>query len=899
MHNRKYKFGFLGLSGSGKTCILAALDMQRRAHPAAYTSALLPVEVPPPPMADKETWTNAQKEAYILHQSSERLSQVKKQLEQGTVPMGTELSHDFIFDYEFSSEKTGTFQARIIDYGGELVNPEGYAPEKIELRQKLAGMDGLFVVAPAPHPTKKDKAISEFLNLLQNTLTRIPFEQPIILLINKWDRIAPLPEYTISQRALKADELPTTEHRDLYNALINKVGEANCKAFPLSAFGEYEQRSTAEGKQTEFPKHVNPLASFGLLEGFIRMTQRLDTIRLENYEQQLASYKKWIPYPSTSLSALVRQGKKIFQLFPKEPEMSTRALQARQQYFGIWKYRLILLLSILLTLPIIGVGTRQAYQDNQSYNKVHSILNDPKAQFDELKKAEQWLENYYYTSPNPLSWIFVVSNKTAKSKLEQSRDRREQGLWQLIENAPSLENRLQAGENYLGDFPNGKRIAQVKTIVLEDKNTLRQQRETQWWRQVEQAQTEIAKLGAARQYLKNIDDGIHKAEAESIVAQIENKWRTLEEQRLWQPVLEANSPRMQMETAQSYLQEKPDGQHAAEAKMLIVQAKATLREQKEKRWWQPVEQATAWLVKVEKAQAYLKAMPNGKHAAEANLILVEHETRKDWTSFKIDYYDWLTNGDFLKAAQYLSQRQPSDEPKLQALKQQFRDNFLKRLEAQIKSLLDRQKWSDAYRIIDDYNYFPDEFKNQEKAEQMRLLRGKVQEAEDRFFYSQFLKARNIETADNYLSSAPLQRMQAKVKEYKNYLIKMRNPLGLTLILSRIEWGDFNEGDNTITVFMDGKKIIEQTGVDAEANNQTGEIGRRYFTHKLNTPVTIQVKIVENNWLSSDQDSGQARKTIRVAKLNGYTLNLYGKNFINKAVFLLEGIPRKPYLSSWE
>jgi hypothetical protein len=30
--SKKYKFGFLGLSGSGKTCILAALDMQRRAQ---------------------------------------------------------------------------------------------------------------------------------------------------------------------------------------------------------------------------------------------------------------------------------------------------------------------------------------------------------------------------------------------------------------------------------------------------------------------------------------------------------------------------------------------------------------------------------------------------------------------------------------------------------------------------------------------------------------------------------------------------------------------------------------------------------------------------------------------------------------------------------------------------
>jgi hypothetical protein len=846
MAKKKYNFGFLGLTGSGKTCILAALDMQRRAHPAGYTSALLPVEVAPP-TGDKDTWTDAEKKADMLHKSNQRLKEAKQQLEQGTVPTATDLNDDFIFEYEFSSAEMGNFQARLIDYGGELANPEGYAPEKVDLREKLAGMDGLFVLAPAPFPTKKDKAVSEFLNLLQKTLTRIPFNKPIVLLINKWDRVAPLSEYTDSQKPLTPDELPSTEHRDLYNALINKVGEDNCKAFPVSAFGEYERHTTDDGKETEFPKHVNPLASFGLLEGFVWLAQRLNTIKLQTSK-------------------------------------------ARRQ----------LLLSLLFLL-VIGLGVKQAYDDNKNYNDIISKLNNPKAEIDDVKKAELWLEDYYYTSPisHPLSWLFVVSNETAKSELDKSRNRREEALWQAIQNAPSLENRLQACKAYLKALPNGVRIGNVKTIIAQLRDTLRKKREQQWWQLVEQAPNESAKLEKARQYLKNMPDGIHKVEAETIIAQIQEALRVEEEQQLWQPVLDATSPRIQIETAQAYLQKKPDGQYAANAKNVIAQAEQVLREAEERRWWLPVEQASALPVKVEKAQAYLEAMQNGKHAADAEIIIAQYESQKEWAAFETEYYDWFTNDEFLKAAQYLSQRQPQDEPKLQALKQQFLANVFKPLEAKINSLIDRRKWSEAYKPLDNYENWPDEFKNGERLGKIEALRRNVQVAEERFFYTQLLVARDLERAENYLSLAPLQTMQDQVTEYKNYLVKMRNPLGLILILERIEWGDFNESSNTITVFMDGKKIIEQAGIDAEANSQTGEIGRSFFRHKLSTLVTIQVKIVEKNWLSGDDDSGQGRKKVNVGKLNGFILDLNGDDFINKAVFRLEGIPQRPNLPSWE
>jgi len=51
--------------------LLAALDIQRIEHPAGYTSSLLPVDVKRP-ASEADTWTYAEKQADILHKSSER-----------------------------------------------------------------------------------------------------------------------------------------------------------------------------------------------------------------------------------------------------------------------------------------------------------------------------------------------------------------------------------------------------------------------------------------------------------------------------------------------------------------------------------------------------------------------------------------------------------------------------------------------------------------------------------------------------------------------------------------------------------------------------------------------------------------------------------------------------------
>lgn len=907
MMTKKYQFAFFGLSGSGKTCLLAALDMQRIEHPGGYTCSRLPVDVKRP---IGDIWTDADKEAELLHKSNDRLEEAKQQLEEGTVPNGTELNIDFIFDYKFSSQITGDFHARLIDYSGELIHSQN-AHQDIakELREKLAKMDGLLILAPAP--LNNQQAVSEKLNQLQKTIGLIGFRKPIALLITKWDRISPLSEYTATQHALTPDQLPTTEHRDLYHDLINKVGKENCKAFAVSAFGSYEMHTSIDGKTTEIPKQINPLASFGLLEGFIWLAQRLEILKsqenalqLQNYEQTVSDYKKWLPYPSVSLFQLKRKVKTLTKVFPKDSEMAKRAKHVQRKISRVWWTRLMLLIALTLFIPFSIVLGLQTHNDKKNYDLVQRSLNNPNANLNEIKIAEQWLETYYYTTPlyHPLSWLLVVSNSTAKDLLLESRLRREHQFWGAIQDAPSIEKKLEAAKAYLNAVPNGERITEARKIAQQAEESLRNKREQQWWQALQQAPSMITKREAARAYLKALPNGEHKAKVQSILAQIEEHLRDEKEQSLWQQIEKADKQLVKLKIARAYQTDFPTGKYQARIKNIITQIEENLRQAEEKKLWQPVLKATSPRTRKEAASLYLQSKPKGQYAAQAKLIIAEanEALNQEWEQFLNQYYELIKENQFLEAAIHLSQRDYKDKA-LESLKTQFLENVFKSITTQINWFIEQGRWSDAYDELDKYGNWPNEFRTEQGDETIRRLRKKTQVAHDQRLYAEFMVNKDIERARNYLSSAPLQTMHSQVRAYKNYLIDIENPLELTLILERIKWGNFADNDNIITVFMNEEKIIEMTGVNALANGSTGKIGSYRFTKLLSDVVTIKVEIIEKNWFTDYDNNGEGYYNGKIEDLKqGKTILLRPPKgeFVNKAVFRLEGIPNTPNLPDW-
>ncbi len=908
MMTKKYHFAFFGLSGSGKTCLLAALDMQRIEHPGGYTCSRLPVDVKRP---IGDIWTEADKEAELLHKSNDRLEEAKQQLEEGTVPNGTELNIDFIFDYKFSSQITGDFYARLIDYSGELIHSQN-AHQDIakELREKLAKMDGLLILAPAP--LKNQPAVSEKLNQLQKTIGLIGFRKPIALLITKWDRISPISEYTATQHALTPEQLPTTEHRDLYHALINKVGKENCKAFAVSAFGSCEIRTSIDGKTTEVPKQINPLASFGLLEGFIWLAQRLEILKsqenaqqLQNYEQTVSDYKHWLPYPSVSLFKLKRKIKTLTKAVPKDSELAKRAKHAQRKISRIWWTRLVLLIALMLFIPLSIILGIQTHNDKKNFDLVQRRLNNPNAKLSEIKKAEHWLETYYYTTPlyHPLSWVLVVTNSAAKDILLESRLRRERQFWEAIQDAPSIETKLEAANAYINTVPNGERIIEARKIAQEAEESLRKKREQQWWQALQQAPTVKTKLEAARAYLKALPKGEHQAQVQSILAQLEERLRDEQEENLWQQIEKADKQLVKLKIARAYQAAFPTGKYQARIKNIITQIEENLRQAEEQKLWQPVLKATSPRTRKKAASFYLQNKPNGQYTAQAKLIIAEanEALNKEWELFTTQYYELIKENQFLEAAIHLSQANYNNKA-LESLKSQFLENVFKLITTQINWFIEQGRWSDAYDELDKYGNWPEEFRTEQGDEIIRRLRKKTQIAHDQRLYAEFLVNKDIEHARNYLLSAPLQTMHREVRAYKNYLIDIQNPLELTLILERIKWGNFADNDNIITVYMNEEKIIEMTGVNALANGSTGTIGSYTFTKLLSDVVTIKVEIVERNWFTDYDNNGEGYYNGKLEDLkHGKTLLLRPPKgeFVNKAIFRLEGIPSTPLLPDWK
>ena len=160
------------------------------------------------------------------------------------------------------------------------------------------------------------------------------------------------------------------------------------------------------------------------------------------------------------------------------------------------------------------------------------------------------------------------------------------------------------------------RVAEIETIEAK-----RIAKENHWWQPVLEVQSPQTKIEAAQAYLQNIPDGDHAAKATEMISQAQEELR--EEKRLWQPVIEANSPQTTIQMAQIYLQAKPDGLHAAEAKGKIADAAEKIRLAEEQKWWQSVLDAKSPQEQIEIAKAYLQAKPNGDHVADARQVIAQ------------------------------------------------------------------------------------------------------------------------------------------------------------------------------------------------------------------------------------------------------------------------------------
>ncbi|TGO03327.1 hypothetical protein PN36_08205 [Candidatus Thiomargarita nelsonii] len=282
-----YRFALYGLSASGKTCLLAALAMPRYPHALGYSCTWLP---------------GSKQDAH----SQEWIKKAVESLSRREVPEPNPTGEEhFTFEYDFTGADHQTFRIELVDYSGELVNPNISDSELAKsLRQKFAEMDGILVLGEAPyrdqlghlsgHQKTRDAQTHQDLHDLRQTFSLLRGEKqegaaldtPVVLLVNKWDRYSDIDSAhpDIEQGKLEDFFKSESPHKGLNDVLHHSVSEDNFKAFPVSALGAGEFVRLENGDVVERPKQVQPLNAFGLEDAFLWLAQRRDAIDLRDYQ---------------------------------------------------------------------------------------------------------------------------------------------------------------------------------------------------------------------------------------------------------------------------------------------------------------------------------------------------------------------------------------------------------------------------------------------------------------------------------------------------------------------------------------------------------------------------------------------------------------------------------------
>lgn len=496
---RVYRLAFYGRSGSGKTCLLAAMAMNRQPHPQGYTCVRLPVENMPRPTGDPSSW-ESDGEAAAFHHGDDWLNKAIASLNNGDVPPpNDEKQKRMTFQYELTSPDPHprTYRIELVDYSGELVNPDDLANDKSLaslLKLQLVEMDGLLVLAEAPKPDEPVERLSDELHRLSEAFASLrgdkqqeaaALDAPVALIINKWDRQSEIDSQDPDAEKQKLDDFFGSErsatHKRLSDTLANAVTEGNFRAVPVSAFGEAEKTSTTDGRCYERPKCINPLPSFGLEDGLLWMVQRRDEIDLIDYTAKTKQFLRWFGGGLRGQS--VRHGKKLVCRFPKPSAERARAEAAlNRDRRTLWGWR-----SLTVACLLIAVLAAEGNRDSDSYSRLHTMAADPQASVQSVRQFNEWLD-HYTSSPwwRHRMYKLRLSPIVAGEELKQLRDERVNKDFKWVQSIADDIDKGNEAELHFKNFPNTPHAQECNRFIAEAKRTREKRENTSWWQRLQQ-----------------------------------------------------------------------------------------------------------------------------------------------------------------------------------------------------------------------------------------------------------------------------------------------------------------------------------------------------------------------------------------------------------------------------
>ena len=463
MAHKVYRFALYGLSSSGKTCLMAALAMPRHPNPMGYNSTWRPLDASEAKRDDlrySQDWLKKATDSILKYEVPE--------------PNPTGEEH-FTFEYDFTGSDNQTFRIELVDYSGELVNPNVSESELAEsLRKKISEMDGILVLGEAPYrdqlghvagsqKMRDAQSHKDLYDLRQtfNLLGRdkqdgVSLHTPVALLLNKWDRYSDIdltnPEKEQDKLADFFTSHPNSPHKGLQDELQHSVTQENFKTFPVSALGASTFVRLDNGDIVERPITVQPLNSSGLENPFIWLAQRRDEIDVQHYLKEAQK----------NLTQCQKEGQVLLNRFPKNapPVRQIKEMMdgCRKRLFLQWGGAIAAILLILLTMET-GI-------DLYKYQKLMTGIDNPNVTYADIGKAERWLTRYIIAPQfrHLISKRFISVAK-AKETLTVLQKKGEQALWLPVENALYLQSSVEPAEKYLQYYPNAEHAIKCKNIL--------------------------------------------------------------------------------------------------------------------------------------------------------------------------------------------------------------------------------------------------------------------------------------------------------------------------------------------------------------------------------------------------------------------------------------------------
>ena len=267
--SKLYRFALVGLAGSGKTCILTALTLPRVANSEGYSATW--VQHPTEAIIGDERILKAYADGdKVLRSAHDRLEQ--------HLPPDKTLLSTMRFRFDFGVTEGRTYATELIDYSGELLNPEVKEDEAADkLRDILNDCDALLVLAEAPRPGDDRQPSYKAAGQLRMAIARLnsrrgtngpPPRKPVVLLLNKWDRretASRCAEFRSQQVQAFLDENPEPPQKSLINALLGGVAPDCFHILAVSAFGASRIERTRdkdgiEKTDKELPRRQNSVA---------------------------------------------------------------------------------------------------------------------------------------------------------------------------------------------------------------------------------------------------------------------------------------------------------------------------------------------------------------------------------------------------------------------------------------------------------------------------------------------------------------------------------------------------------------------------------------------------------------------------------------------------------------